>query len=168
MKKIILIPITLLFLTVACRKKLCKKSDYNGTELKTNGYYYKLEGGFVRERYFFYKNGSALYPTPKSQYTIIESDDQLKRDLGQKYKSMFDWAVFKIDGSSIEIERILLEESIPRNRFYGTILNDTTFVLTETYLIKRGKKKSKFDLNDTFHFREFYPKLDSTTKFIKK
>jgi hypothetical protein len=38
----------------------------------------------------------------------------------------------------------------------------------ETYLIKRGKKKLRIPLNDTFHFREFYPKPDSTTKFIKK
>lgn len=46
----------------------------------------------------------------------------------------------------------------------GTVLNDTTFRLTESTNQKGRDRKT---IDQTYHFRQFGPKPDSTNRFIK-
>jgi hypothetical protein len=48
----------------------------------------------------------------------------------------------------------------------GQILNDTTFVIAESYRMNEGKKTEVKERNETYHFKQFNPKPDSTNRFI--
>jgi len=51
--------------------------------------------------------------------------------------------------------------------FGGEILNDTTFILTEQFLINSdGTKDLLNSFGRTYHFKKFSPKPDSTNSFI--
>lgn len=78
------------------------------------------------------------------------------------------WGVFQIKEDSIWIES-WFDLDGPEKAYMqsGIILNDTTFVITEIYKNKRCKKKGLEDRNKVYHFREFYPKPDSTNSFVK-
>jgi len=49
----------------------------------------------------------------------------------------------------------------------GSILNDTTFVITSSYRMVDGKKTEVTSRNETCHFRQFSPNPDSTNTFIE-
>ena len=46
----------------------------------------------------------------------------------------------------------------------GKILNDTTFHITTSY---RSNGSERHEKDEVYHFRQFYPKPDSTNNFIK-
>jgi len=49
----------------------------------------------------------------------------------------------------------------------GDIINDTTFVISVSYRMKKGKKTEVKARNETYHFKQFSPQPDSTNNFIK-
>jgi hypothetical protein len=77
------------------------------------------------------------------------------------------WGIFIVENDAITIEyynsRII--EGLPAYLNTGVILNDTTFVLKEQ---KRSKDGSELQIIDeTYHFKKFSPKPDSTNKYLK-
>ena len=72
--------------------------------------------------------------------------------------------VFHINASSIEFETWTAARDIITFSNSGTILNDSTFVISKRVNNDFGESESE---NITYHFQEFSPKPDSTNTFIK-
>ena len=66
------------------------------------------------------------------------------------------WGVYTLKANDIFIDRWYLGEGSPSGITKGKIINDSTFMLIDY------RKKI-----DTFHFKAFLPKPDSTNQFIK-
>jgi hypothetical protein len=153
----------------ACRKdKFSKLSSYNGNGLKINGYYYNENNNFYTI-YFFYRNGVDINISLKDKYSLSEIDENINNiiNINSLPNSPSYWGTFIVDQSKIEIEKRVASETLPVYTNRGTIINDTTFILTESYRLKRGKKKDHSTINETYHFRAFSPKPDSTNKYVK-
>ncbi len=120
---------------------------------------------------FFYNNGIIECGSSFSSSEIIQKENEFKD--GSYYtfssKSKYCWGVFHIDGNGIKFERWYLGDGLTLKAYVreGTILNDTTFIITESYRFVRGKKKKKSAEDETYHFKALNPKPDSTNKFVK-
>lgn len=175
LRLILILAITALFSFGGCGKwnkdeeLTLAKQPYNGNSLRLDGYYYFLQNGNVYSSYFFYRNGVVINgeaadpnsPDPIAfMDTVFSSEsfaDQIKRGKTR-------WGVFQIQGDSIVFERWLLSEGgLPIGRFYGNIINDTTFIITKREHPYSGKE---YQQNDLYHFHAFSPKPDSTNVFI--
>ncbi len=179
--KLFVLILGFLTLLVSCRVTLLKddeltleREDYEGSELKLDGYYYEDivigSGEKGKEVYFLYRNGILLYGT-----VLIGEDDVLlemyrsgeyARDAQQ---SITNWGVFQIDTNIIKFDRWYPSSGggAPTAIKEGKILNDTTFHITEEYKIKKGKKVDVVEVNSIYHFKAFSPKPDSTNTFVK-
>jgi hypothetical protein len=72
-----------------------------------------------------------------------------------------------ISDNEIKIE-LYEPRMIGRLRSYlktGNILNDNTILLTEEKRAKNGK--DKISINETYYYKHYLPKPDSTNKFIQ-
>jgi hypothetical protein len=143
---------------------LPKARPYTGNRLKMNGYYYqKAYNSFLRYK-IMYING-ILIDTGGIDYTIEEMDDYIRKNYIQSngYKrSKYDWGVFFIDENNISIHQLVRDYPHREKVFEGVILNDTTFLLTK-YSSENYESEEEY----IYHFREFYPKPDSTNSYIK-
>ena len=159
----------------SCRKDdrlSIDKTDFTGNQLKTNGYYYQTDNSSYFDMYLFYRNGTIIsaggnYPN----IAAVENYINTEFIQSQGYKdSKLTWGLFKIDGNQIEFERWYPGSPGEKLKAYvraGHILNDTTFIITESYRLKRGKKKDYETENETYHFNSFGPKPDSTNTYVK-
>ena len=145
------------------------KTPYTGNELRTDGYYYyTMNGEYFRTITFFYKNGVAFRP-PSGSHSLQEVDEYVINELvgeNRFHDSQLSWELY-----NVENDRILFNYWVPTRPFQcyfqeGTILNDTTFVLQRYYRMENGEKTGETEINETFHFRAFSPKPDSTNVFI--
>ncbi|GAB5466632.1 MAG: hypothetical protein Kapaf2KO_20680 [Candidatus Kapaibacteriales bacterium] len=147
-----------------------EKRDYNGSEPRVDGYYYK-DYPNTRRFYFLWRNG-VLYET---LLTLSEVENiELEFRTGERDKSIQSrkrgWGLFNINNNSILTEKW---GSSPRNfsTFHytslidGIILNDTTFVLRERFGSKNKNDISDNEFIDTFRFRQLTPKPDSTNNY---
>ncbi|GIV26481.1 MAG: hypothetical protein KatS3mg027_0295 [Bacteroidia bacterium] len=145
------------------------RTNYTSNQLRIDGYYYqKLNNNFF-SIYCFYRNGVLL--ATGGVFSSIQDmdkylyDEFINRQEYKNYKS--NWGGFLIQGNSMKFERWY--PSDPPLKAYvraGTILNDTTFIITEVYRMKDGSKTEVQTLNEIYHFKSFKPKPDSTNKFI--
>jgi hypothetical protein len=138
------------------------RQDYQGNELRMNGYYYHeitKEEGTLYRRYALYRNGIIRYLGANSD------PDPIRFQNGQ-HKTL--WGVFQIKGKNIKYERWYPSSGGPLQSYVlsGIILNDTTFRITESYRMQKGIKTEESKENETYHFRKFSPKPDSTNRFI--
>ena len=174
MKNFILILISLVLLTtnISCYMFLkddelsLQKKPYNGNELKIDGYYYQIYDSLLYSVSFFYNNGCLL--TVGSGYNEEELGINLKNEnwteLFKKNKSW--WGLFEIEQQTIKFERWFCDGNCKTYVRAGEIINDTTFVITESYRMLNGEI-TEYDVeNITFHFKKFSPKPDSTNSFI--
>ena len=150
-------------------KLTLKRVDYNGNELKTDGYYYHQSGngGY---RYtsvlFLYRNGVILScgAFPTTDLNIVEKEFPNKYDGGN---SKYGWGLFLIARKNIEYERWTEAPSGIKyavNKRSGYIENDMTFHITESY--NSGTKETE-QVNEVWHFKQFDNKPDSTNVYIK-
>ncbi len=146
------------------------KIPYIGDNLKMNGYFYQSINGKYFSTYFFYQNGCILAAGGLFS-TKTEMDDYLIKEFVnsqsfKKYKTA--WGVFIAENDVIKFERWYPGSGggLPAYVRSGHILNDTTFVITESYRMKKGKKTEVEQRNETYHFRQFSPKPDSTNVFV--
>jgi len=149
-----------------------KKMSYTGNQLKINGYYYQKYGNPEKLTiYLFYYNGILLHAGDGYEYNKLNEFEQniMSAEFIDKLKgSKYAWGVFNIEENNMHFERWY--PSLPPLKAYvraGQILNDTTFVITESYRMKKGKKTEVDSESETYHFRQFSPKPDSTNIFIK-
>jgi hypothetical protein len=143
-----------------------KRVDNNTEKIKLDGYF--LESNKVNSTtYFFYQNGVVI------EYSSYKPEDSLKientmrdAEILAKIKGNKDrWGVYRIEGNNIFMEKWYPSDR-PLDAFLktGTILNDSTFVF-DTSSEPDGSKKET--INETYRFKKFSPKPDSTNLFIK-
>jgi hypothetical protein len=170
---------SLLFLFTSCKKDRLSKDDelsiqrtpYTGNQLRIDGYYFEKSNNSYFSLYCFYRNGGLLAAGGVFSSTQ-EMVEYLNKELinSQKYKEYkSNWGVFNIEGNQIKFERWYPSSGggLPAYVRAGEILNDTTFVIKESYRMQKGKKIEVKERDETYHFKQFSPKPDSTNSFIK-
>lgn len=149
-----------------------QKMPFAGNQLRTDGYYYQLKDQTFFTIYCFYRNGIILYlggGYSSSQLIELESRIQNGSYYNDAKKYKYFWGIFNIENNNIKFERWYASSGGPLPTYVreGNIVNDTTFNITEIYRIKKGKKTEVANENETYHFKAFSPKPDSTNTFIK-
>jgi hypothetical protein len=179
MKMIVLKLISLCLLFISCAKLDILQDDelslsrqnFTENQLKLEGYYYfnyTNEEDYVRI-YFFYKNGIILSGGSSLLSELPELEKSYKDGTFYNHvKSIkFGWGVHQFDGSKIAFEGWYGEKPYRVYRHEGVIINDTTFRTIQSYRIKNGKKTEASSKSETYHFKHFSPKPDSTNSFIE-
>jgi hypothetical protein len=146
-----------------------KREDYLDNNLKVHGYFYAPYQDSYYQGYvvfFLYRNGvykhEGLSPGIKS---LDELDD---RKRGASADIPWGWGLYKIEGDAILIERRVSGFEYPTQVLIGRIANDSTIVFHTQFGDYRANHKDKpVSINETFRFRPFAPKPDSTTKFVE-
>ncbi len=178
MKKIVFYFLLLVF-CLSCEKLIAykdfilKKIPYTGNELRIDGYYYRYldcESNNYIAACCFYRNG-VLLDIVGAALSLEEADEEIKqfmeRDVNSNYERLR-WGLFVIDNQAIKFELYYPQEYFTRwtGIMEGVILNDTTFRITSFYDPSNDERRTK---NDTYYFRQFSPKPDSTVanKWIK-
>lgn len=143
-----------------------KRQPYVENNLRIDGYYYQKYGDPERLTiYFFFSDGILLHAG--DGYTIDIEESFKDGSLYEKLKkNKYCWGLFCIDDKNIQIERYYNTDDLSTKSFIrsGEILNDTTFSITK---VIRSDGESERSVNETYHFKQFSPKPDSTNIFIK-
>ena len=143
-----------------------KKENYNGSEIRTDGYYYMFSKEHkVYPIILFYGNGIV-----HNRFTVVSLsllENEMKTNANTFNNGFKDnWGLFVIDRTEIKVENIIAMGGLSRFAYtdYGEILNDTTI-----YFYKHKESYSNYSevMDDTLHFKQFSPKPDSTNVFIK-
>lgn len=144
-----------------------KREPYVGSKLNLNGYYYfKSKDGDMVYMYFLYRNGLILNAGACKVEKWADYDQNF---LNKEYITIvvnlkYNWGVYQIRGNKIKFERWHPSERPFRTAIReGEILNDSTFIIKKA-ISSKGKETIK---NEIYHFKQFNPKLDSITKYIK-
>lgn len=166
----------LLLIIQSCNnaKIVMTRIDNNSNELKLDGYFYReLESGINKgftNIIFLYNNGVLLdcLNLEKKDFTLVDSyilENFLDSTKSNK-NDILNWGVYQILKGEIKIEKWYPSSGGPFPTFItsGEILNDSTFVLNRINL-PNGKNAS--NIKETYHYRKFNPKPDSTNNFIK-
>lgn len=142
-----------------------QRIPYLGTELRVNGYYYYEYDNMV-SIYFLFRNGVFLLGGSFEKEMLNEREGRFMN--GDYYSTIKDlktvWGVFFISNKEILIER--WHPHNVKNKVYlhkGIILNDSTFNITSVY----HQQENISNFSQTFLFKTFSPKPDSTNSFIK-
>jgi hypothetical protein len=131
------------------------REEYKGNELKLNGYYYHQSQKQDFTSYFFlYRNG-IVYFGGISDNDLNIVDASITKIPPQSREARTNWGVFKINTDDLKIEKwdIVSGGKIPTNIRMYKIENNTTIKSTNS--------------SETYTFREFSPKPDSTNSFVK-
>ncbi len=139
------------------------QQDFNGDQLRLDGYYYTEKENFegiIYSRYTFYKNGIV-------RYLGSINDLELLNFVNGNSKTV--WGIFNIENNNIQFERWYPSSGGPLEAYVraGKILNDSTFHITETYRLLNGEKTEYRLKNEIYHFKQFSPKPDSTNSYIR-
>jgi len=178
MKNTSMIMITAIFITFSCAKKQDKeemltipKTNYIGTELNIDGYYYRLSadnmGNTAYEIYFFYRDGTVLFGGFPLQSQLFARETQFSNGeyYNQAIMSKTNWGRFQIINESIRFERWFPSSGGPARVYQqsGIILNDSTFHIT-TSTPSHGDGTPKV-IDHTYHFKKFVTKPDSVNTY---
>ena len=175
--KIYCLLILILYIS-SCRKVLnCgdkekltfSKREFTGTQLKLNGYYY-----FSFDKYskplFIYQNGVLNNYNFNWFETALVYDFETQLIDGSYFKKVkenkYSWGLYYIIGNEIKYEVFSSKSAV--SCYYpiiytGVILNDTTIQFTNKVNSDGTESES---INETYHFKQFSPKPDSTNSFI--
>lgn len=164
-----------------------KKEQIQENSLRLDGYYYsdynvdatvvidrygnnRTEKQTYRGIYFLYKNGVIINAQNRELNDTNNYEDWFrdKRYNEMLKKGKYNWGICNITNETIRIELWYCAEVCITAVDEGKILNDTTFVITESYQLRKNGTKKKFrKKEETYHFKQFGPKPDSTNSFIK-
>ena len=148
------------------------RQNYKGDELRIDGYYYRninIYNTIYYQMFFLYSNGVifggiSTKETGLAEFEVKFADGTFYNNYSQ---FIYYWGLFEINNEKIIYEKWM--STWPPYQAYtyeGEILNDTTFVITESYRIVNGEITEYEVENKTFHFKKFSPKPDSTNSFI--
>jgi hypothetical protein len=172
-KKMLLFIIILLLASckVAFNDLTMVRAPYFGNELRIDGYYYlNPDSENNMSIAVFYRNGVCIHITVRLMAQdisdFVENDILLNDAFIVRLKNSPDCiGVFHINEESIAFERWEATGSnITTMSYFGKILNDTTFLLTKR--VDNDINKS-YSINETYRFKQFNPKPDSTSVYIK-
>jgi hypothetical protein len=155
-------------LFIACGKTFdekltLKREDYTGNELKVNGYYYTFfKETKITAILFLYRNGIVLSEGGFTSYNLEDIERQFN-NISLKVKS--NWGVFIVNGNTIQYERWIgsTGSRACTSKSTGYIINDTTIHFFERY---NSERNEKYSIDETWHFKQFDNKPDSTNNFI--
>ncbi len=143
------------------------KQPYLGNELRTDGYYYQTGEKAIIVA-FLYKDGTMILAGSIPAQEIQQREEMFKS--GEFYEHIKNnktcWCVYRIEDGNIKTNYWVSPRPFRCYFQEGAILNDTTFVLQRYYRMENGEKTEEGDINETYHFRQFSPKPDSTNMFI--
>ncbi len=152
-------------------KLTLEKKPYIGNQLRIDGYYYKMDisSNTIGVTYFFYEDGTLLHGGGwpyEDQFEGLEASFRIENWYNIIKKHKLAWGIFQVEWNEISFERWYPSSGGPSPAYVrsGVILNDTTFVITKSIRSKTGEEN---ELNETYHFKEFFPKPDSTNSFVK-
>jgi len=163
-----LILLTLILLVYSCKDEnlMIEKTPYTGNELRIDGYYYNSPEYNKTHVLFFYRNGVMIDFISYFSTTDLTIVDEGIAEMYEQWKdNKLVWSVFLIDCKSIQYSgwSTSVGGGRPSGKCVGTIISDTTFCITKSV----NSDGREFKKNDTYHFRQFAPKPDSTNNFIK-
>ena len=174
MKIRILYPLIIITFLISCKKDELSipRTPCTSTQLRLDGYYYQKWGNPERwQFYFFYRDGTVF---GGSTFLAAETLNVEREFMDGSYVNDVKnheayWGLFKIEGAKIQFEKWYPVNAGATQAFVdaGSILNDTTFIIEESYNLERNKKKDYNKVNLTFHFRFLSPKPDSTNNVLK-
>lgn len=166
------------FSTTGCDKARLFSDDdlslapqaYNGAELRDDGYYYKRSNGMLFGSLFFYRNGVCLdVGGTREQLEDIDEyiTEEILIDDSYRETKVF-WGAFQIKSDSIKFESWYPSSGGPLPAYVreGVIINDTTFLITESYRNQNDEKTEALPNIQLYHFRAFTPKPDSTNDYV--
>lgn len=147
------------------------KTPFTGNQLRIDGYYYSLFNNEINTIYVYFQNGVFQhFGVTKCGLDFDKAElyfsnaNSLKVIKNNKYF----WGVFLINGDNIKKEEWQPSSgAFPVYTSEGKILNDTTILFTQLYRLQNGQKTGLTTINETYYFRKFSPKPDSTNEFIK-
>ena len=135
-----------------------QKIPYTGDELRTNGYYftyYHTLGKDYTIINFLFRDGTIMSAGSfeNLDFNVVEQKLVERYELIRKNK--IGWGVFQVIEDKIIFESWSTNSGgggLPVYKWSAKIENDTTFL--------------RYDSNQTWHFKQFSPKPDSTNRFI--
>jgi len=145
-----------------------QRQEYSGNHLKINGYYSQIDNNEIRTIYLFYQNG-IVFSAGSPNKSLNEADNYVQSLASNRSRRQYcyDWGVFIIDSIKIKFERWYPGYPFPSYVRAGEIINDSTFLINESYRMINGQKTEVQAKNETYYFRAFSPKPDSTNIYIK-
>jgi hypothetical protein len=171
--KIKLVILVFFLITISCNNlfkddelNLVKK-DFNGNEIRIDGFFYELDtSNSMFLYYFLFNNGLIL---GKGALSLLEINNSvLINEMTNNMKQYkYNWGLYQIESNKIIFEQ-WVAGTFPLQvyTYEGDIINDTTFLIKEYYYLKNGQKKNNYQLESTYHFKKFSPKPDSTNSFV--
>jgi hypothetical protein len=146
-----------------------QRKDYNGDELRIDGYYYHQE---MDVKYphttvmFFYRNGIVLFAGSSFSCILDTVEMDILNRIEIITKNKMHWGLFGINNSNLVIEEYYDNPPSPALKvmksFYE-IKNDTTIIFRT---VDHPGYKDKI-YNTFYHFKQFDNKPDSTNVYIK-
>lgn len=173
--KFILIMLGIMIYSNSCNKDILSddkltldKIPFTGNQLRIDGYYFQKMDNSIFTIYFFYNDGTVLYgggSFPISEIEDYEVEFTSEEWITSAKESKIRWGLFQIEGNRISFERWYPSSGGPLPAYIrtGEILNDTTFLINKSI---RSDGSNEKELNETYHFKQFSPKPDSTNGFI--
>lgn len=139
---------------------------YSGNELKTDGYYYRSASSNY-EVIFLYRNGVVLHGTYVPFAEITQQEQEYANGTFYSFikEDKTSWGRFVVEGNVIKREFWQPGNGNPLDAYThsGTIINDSTFQITQAWRSCKPKKKNSLD--EIWHFKKFGPKPDSSNSF---
>ena len=139
-----------------------QQEDYNGNEVRTDGYYYTYSksynsSGLIADFttvFFLYRNGIILSAGAyeKTGFDILEEAMLRRYESIQNKKT--GWGVFIVKNNKIEYEQ------------WSTSVGGGLPVFKNSYIIVNDTTLKRYN-EIIYHFKQFSPKPDSTNVYIK-
>lgn len=146
------------------------RTPYNGNQLKINGYYYQKYNSQYYNIHFFCSNGILIDFSGGNMNSFEQIENYLNdpETLIRIKNTKYSWGVFLVNGNNLKMEQWHPSSGGPLPAYVrsGSILNDTTFQITEMYRMQNGKKTDISTINEIYYYKAFSPKPDSTNKFV--
>jgi len=177
MKTIILFILTInLSMCMSCCSSLfsdeklsMQRKDYNGDELRIDGYYYHQEENVKYPHttvMFFYRNGIVLFAGSSFSCNLDTVEMDILNRIEIIKNNKMNWGLFEIYNSELVIEEYYdnpPSSALKTMKSFYEINNDTTIIFRR---VDHPGYKDKIH-NTMYHFKHFANKLDSTNVFIK-
>ena len=147
------------------------RQAYVGNKLRLDGFYYGDPGtdykGVTRYNIFvLYANGVVCFPGCTELSNLEPYVSSLADGVALR-SSKSCWGAFQIQDTTLSIGGWQPSNcSYPSVCYSGTIVNDTTFILTKTET-RSGDMNGTKETNITYNFRHFTAKPDSTNDYVQ-